>query len=611
MIYQASDISRDMIYLGNGSWLLISSIRRDLSIDSSYQMGKCQFRIHRHTPSLVTGNFLMLNKRKHILSSYRKVAESKDTENVNELNDCPVVDVWLWENNQFVKESVFQNSDDKTERPRVLVALKSFEENADAFDRMHHAYTVMREEHGIASKRLADCRLGYYREVQHLRDELRKLRISISSDPLKNRISSFEKYVKQTEVYFFNISDSLDPSLKEAMQDAVRELCREYIAAGFAQLPLQDDEVDVCFPKTIPEIAAALKDLVIKEIIAPDNLLKIAGDAAINFGKEISMPLIRETAYAVADKAAAKEGMHRRISDNDGEMLTKRIAFGELKLAEAKMFQAELQRGLQNSQEENCRLKLVIEKLRDELAVSNAQISMMEMTVNDSMSRIYRPKLVESFSDLVEIEENRNMSPILSPLLYSRLSRGDDVGVPEKIPASPSSPSLKSPVVGNLEKPKGSPKARKNLILRRAKSDFVSISCLASNLEISNFTIENVAIAETNEFSTQTDGVSLTEDFFRISENEEIEIKIEKPLEAPVPNLTVFIRNIRRYVASARNFQQVPRLPSFTTRKLPNLPPELGAAMMAGNSGPPLKFLGSLAGFSVNKTWKLFLFNFG
>ena len=574
----------------------------------------------------------MTSRRNHKFSALaQKLGESKRTdhspkegsENIDDSNESPMVDIWLWDNNQFVRESVFQNTEDKMERPRVLVALKSFEDNADAFDGMHHAYGVMRDELSVASKRLADGRLGYYREIQYLRDELRKTRISISSEPLKNRITSFEKYVRETEVYFFNLGDTIEPQLKEAMQDAVREMCRKYIAAGFTQLPLNEDEIEVSFPKNAFEIAVALKDLVVNQVISPEEILNIAGDAAINHGKQNSMQLVRETAYAVADRAAAKEGMHRRISGKEEEILSKRLAYVETKLAESKASQFELQRGLQYSQGENFRLKQEIDRLKDDLEIANAQISMLETAVTETAGRIYKPKLRESFSDFIEIEETADLetSPVAalaSPLAASTVNEPLRDDVPSLLPSLDSAPSrcitpkssqpsplkklAENPAKANLQV--SSPRSRKNSFSRRAKCDLVEIDPITRHLEISTFSIENIPLVDTAEVSSQTNGVSLSNDFFRIFDNS-LE-KVEKPIESPVANLAVFIRNIRKFVSS--HTTALPRLPNFGARQLPNLPAALGASLMSANPGQPVKFLGSVAGVRVNKTWKLFLF---
>ena len=156
-------------------------------------------------------------------------AKKGPTEPIND--QASVFDIWYWKEGQFISERVFENALDRDQRPRVLIALDDFEANAYAYEDISTSYAIVQEQLIQTQATLSKCRIGYFRELEHLRDELRRSRVSSTS--LQYRVESFEKYVSQTDVYFYDLQETIDQTLVDCMASAVKDLTRRLLGENY------------------------------------------------------------------------------------------------------------------------------------------------------------------------------------------------------------------------------------------------------------------------------------------------------------------------------------------------------------------------------------------
>eukprot|EP00928_Gymnodinium_smaydae_P012135 TRINITY_DN14414_c0_g3_i1.p1 TRINITY_DN14414_c0_g3~~TRINITY_DN14414_c0_g3_i1.p1 ORF type:complete len:1551 (-),score=362.06 TRINITY_DN14414_c0_g3_i1:28-4617(-) len=158
-------------------------------------------------------------------------------------NTCDVqaFEVWYWsEEGSFVSETMYYNASEvAVGEPRLIVSLGSFQSLSQAYVMSVEKESV---KAGLLHEKedlLARCRVGYYKELQHLREILEMARQNmmmgrgaLDEANLKRRLA-FEKYVKETEVYYFNICDYLEPDLKEIMKEACKQFHRDLMKEIF------------------------------------------------------------------------------------------------------------------------------------------------------------------------------------------------------------------------------------------------------------------------------------------------------------------------------------------------------------------------------------------
>jgi len=166
-------------------------------------------------------------------------------ENGGDIGQCQVqaFDVWYWaDDGSFVPETMYLNTRDPAhaqEDPRLIVSLSSFQSLSQAYvtsvQKENVKAAMLQEKENL----LGRCRVGYYKELQHLREMLEMARQHMMmgkggiDDIEAKRRARFEQMVKETEVHYFDIVDTLDPELKGLLKDAVKQFNKELMREIF------------------------------------------------------------------------------------------------------------------------------------------------------------------------------------------------------------------------------------------------------------------------------------------------------------------------------------------------------------------------------------------
>jgi hypothetical protein len=162
------------------------------------------------------------------------------------------VDIWYWENDEgapedtgneneegktFVKEQVFQRPEHRSMRPRLLIPMESFEASNRAYiDAAVMAEKALESAHE-SQELLSNLRKGFYKELEHLREILKRAREEILSmrggAARTEQNAKLEEYILETEVYYFDIVDGLDPELKEIFKECFKRFQRDLLTENF------------------------------------------------------------------------------------------------------------------------------------------------------------------------------------------------------------------------------------------------------------------------------------------------------------------------------------------------------------------------------------------
>jgi len=171
----------------------------------------------------------------------QEVVEEQDKP--QEVCDVQAFTVWYWTgdpdhpDSTFRPERMYMNSKEgghKTGEPRLIVSLSSFEA-------LSQAYVMSVEKEGVKAALLQEkedllqeVRVGYYKELQHLRELLSMAKEQMAlarggsrlDETERKRMEDFEREVTETDVHYFNIVEYLEPELKTIMKDAVKQFNR-------------------------------------------------------------------------------------------------------------------------------------------------------------------------------------------------------------------------------------------------------------------------------------------------------------------------------------------------------------------------------------------------
>lgn len=174
-------------------------------------------------------------------------AEVVEVAGPQDVCDVQAFTVWYWTEGpepSFVPETMYMNSKEgghKTGEPRLIVSLSSFEA-------LSQAYVMSVEKEGIKAALLQEkedllqeVRVGYYKELQHLREllDMAKEQMALArgkpptEDAEKKRMEEFERQVKEADVHYFNIVEYLEPELKGIMKDAVKQFNRDLMMENY------------------------------------------------------------------------------------------------------------------------------------------------------------------------------------------------------------------------------------------------------------------------------------------------------------------------------------------------------------------------------------------
>ncbi|KAF4674073.1 hypothetical protein FOL47_009752 [Perkinsus chesapeaki] len=177
-------------------------------------------------------------------------------------DEVRVMEVWYWtDKGTFERERLFEDITQSNKRPRLVMPLEVFEYNAKAYIQLEEMLKGTSSRLDSTEKLLQKCRIGYFKELAHLRDMLNVARMEIvkleeataaantggglatsatkyqgggrSMHMQAARMERFEKYVKSTEVHFFDILETLESDLKEVLEDAVRLMMRKILKDNF------------------------------------------------------------------------------------------------------------------------------------------------------------------------------------------------------------------------------------------------------------------------------------------------------------------------------------------------------------------------------------------
>mmetsp|Transcript_50339 Transcript_50339/g.79753 ORF Transcript_50339/g.79753 Transcript_50339/m.79753 type:complete len:1647 (-) Transcript_50339:116-5056(-) len=208
-------------------------------------------RVAQATATSREGPEILLRSPGEKEASKTQVVAAEDNQSDEQVQEevCEVkaFTVWYWTDGPeptFVPETLYMNSKEmghKSGEPRLIVSLSSFEA-------LSNAYVMAVEKEGIKAgllqekeDLLQELRVGYYKELQHLRELLGMAKEQMAlarqrtlEDHERKRMEEFERQVRETDVHYFNIVDYLEPELKGIMKDAVKQFNRHLMLENFS-----------------------------------------------------------------------------------------------------------------------------------------------------------------------------------------------------------------------------------------------------------------------------------------------------------------------------------------------------------------------------------------
>lgn len=157
--------------------------------------------------------------------------------------DVRAFDVWYWDAaGCFIAETMYYNALEGAfvdGEPRLIISLSSFQMLSQAYvmevEKDEVRSEVLREKEDLLSR----CRVGYFKELQHLRDLLEMARQhmllgrSHIDEATAAKMERFRKVVAETEVYYFTICEYIEPELKGIMVDAVKQFHMDLMRDNF------------------------------------------------------------------------------------------------------------------------------------------------------------------------------------------------------------------------------------------------------------------------------------------------------------------------------------------------------------------------------------------
>ncbi|KAF4655854.1 hypothetical protein FOZ61_007337 [Perkinsus olseni] len=228
-------------------------------------------------------------------------------------------------------------------------------ENAARRDRGDGNTTSERLE--TTDKLLQTCRKGYFRELAHLRAMLNLARMDITRlESGGSREGQVQAAQMSTEVYFFDISETLEPELKEVLKESVRLMIREVLKDNFmlkerlAALGEMTDDDEVTDP--LDKAGNMIRMIIDNELASLDQIFDILLHLASDGGgsEEKGKGSSREEYGRFRDHVIGASA--RGDADN---ALVSKLAAMEADLIAAK--------------EENARLRAIIHKLREDVSM--------------------------------------------------------------------------------------------------------------------------------------------------------------------------------------------------------------------------------------------------
>lgn len=206
-------------------------------------------RVAQATKTAESGPDHLLQSAKLDVTQLASTSPEAEVEATAEACDVQAFNVWYWNQSEdgdssFVPETMYMNSQDsghQTGEPRLIVSLTSFEA-------LSQAYVMSVEKEGIKASLLQEkedllqeVRVGYYKELQHLRELLSMAKEQMAlargvnrlEEADRKRMEEFEREVRDTDVHYFNIVEYLEPELKTIMKDALKQFNRHLMLENF------------------------------------------------------------------------------------------------------------------------------------------------------------------------------------------------------------------------------------------------------------------------------------------------------------------------------------------------------------------------------------------
>jgi hypothetical protein len=139
------------------------------------------------------------------------------------------MDVWYWSSGKFVKECIQENVDSYV-KPRVLVSKNFFDSQGTRMKEIVYQHSGLEEQVASLKGMLKRLRVGYLKELEHLRETLKlsKQQIERLQGHSCDEIPDHDPI--DTEIYFYDIKDGLfEPDLIDALKRSISVMHRRLI----------------------------------------------------------------------------------------------------------------------------------------------------------------------------------------------------------------------------------------------------------------------------------------------------------------------------------------------------------------------------------------------
>jgi len=189
---------------------------------------------------------------------------------------CKPMEMWYWNDEKtFVKETLYVNPKDQQQFPRLIIPLTMFETINESYSDtvcILDEKTMLLEE---ALARLSKIRVGYFKEIEHLRKLLdlaqttilRQQNTHLSLKQIEKREME-EKIVLETDVHFYDAIEGLCADMKHICKKQTKAYNKHLILENHdlkQKLRMYEDPSD-------PNIVQKMVNMILENGTGPDEI---------------------------------------------------------------------------------------------------------------------------------------------------------------------------------------------------------------------------------------------------------------------------------------------------------------------------------------------------
>jgi len=296
-----------------------------------------------------------------------------------ETDICLPMEMWYWQNENFVKETMYINPQDDQTYPRLIIPLEQYEAVNDG----HAQSTFMLDEKTQmlleTQDQLGRCRVGYYKELCYLREllELTKAQLNPLTQAEAEKKEEVDRILANTEVYFYDVIESFDEETQNMIREEFKRNNKELIVEkhGLVQ------RISVYETPDDPEVVGKVCSLLLNQNIKPSAILRKLAELVKGHGEADLM-------HECWDVCGVPETLQKEVQNlsrglvEPPSVLNDEIAARETKLEEMEKKCRELEEGQKTNASSNDYLQTQHDQLSEKYTKLETEYDWLEQRLN-------------------------------------------------------------------------------------------------------------------------------------------------------------------------------------------------------------------------------------